>query len=142
MSNEVSYQFRFGFELEDVNAIFSDPEIARNLESVITENRDFILEQISKVRFFLVPLLKSKELKSMVLLDDAVNAQFMEITKNKILWKSVNQVFVKRKFDVKENILNLLSDSNGMQEMIKEIVVAVFSGITQYDYDDELNKLV
>lgn len=137
----MSYQARFGFEEGNLTTIFTQTEIAKRFDEVLKENEELILNQISSIREFLIPLLEDKELKFRIL-DDNVILEFIKNTKFRILWLAVNEVFNTMNFDVKQNILDLLNSSHKMQYILKERIRVTFSSMTDWKYDGELGKFL
>lgn len=144
MLEEVIYLIRFNLSPKELNAVFNETEIAERFEEVIKENAEFISNQISVTRNFLISLLKKdKELKSRVLNENNVTVEVIkESAKIFILNRAVSEVLYNFRFDVKQNILGILNSDDEMKRILRKRVNSKFSAITNWKYEEKLDKLL
>lgn len=144
MLEEEIYLIRFNLSPKELNAVFNETEIAERFEEVIKENAEFISNQISVTRNFLISLLKKdKELKSRVLNENNVTVEVIkESAKIFILNKAVSEVLYNFRFDVKQNILEILNSDDEMKRILRKRVNIEFSAITNWKYEEKLDKLL
>lgn len=141
----MSYQFRFEIKEEEFSKIFMDSEISEKLNRVICENEEKVNKFIHEVKEEVILLIEKQkkqnvDFKNSVADENKVKEECVELLKSKILWLAVMSVFYSQNFNVKENILQILDTTDFFEKILKERVVVTFSSLTDYEFDDELEK--
>lgn len=139
----MSYQFRFGFKEEELNEIFNDSEILEKLNKAILKNEEKVNKFINDVKEEVILLIEKEhepreDFKNLITDDNKVKEMYTQSVKNRILWLAINDILYSHQFNVKENILRILDSEDLFEIVLKERVVVIFSGLTDYEFLNEL----
>lgn len=137
-------KFSITLKQEDIASIYSDKDISIRIDTIITSKSEEILELASVMRDVLIHLPCITEVEKNLIIASLTSSSkvliaFQEIFKINLVCKSIMTVFEKSKYNVKENILEILDDR--INELIKKSVAETVATLTKEDYRSFLIEL-